>query len=59
MALSISRASIRRPVAVWLAIIFCLVGGYWGLNTVGRLEDPSFTLNLSNDSSGALMRRSR
>ena len=44
MTLSISRASIQRPVAVWLAIIFCLVGGYWGLNTVGRLEDPSFTL---------------
>lgn len=44
MALSISRASIKRPVAVWLAIIFCLFGGYWGLNTVGRLEDPSFTL---------------
>jgi multidrug efflux pump subunit AcrB len=44
MALSISRATIKRPVAAWLAIIFCLVGGYWGLNTVGRLEDPSFTL---------------
>ena len=44
MALSISRASIERPVAVWLTIIFCLLGGYWGLNTVGRLEDPSFTL---------------
>jgi len=44
MALSISRASIRRPVPVWLGIIFCLLGGYWGLNTVGRLEDPSFTL---------------
>ncbi|MDV4146427.1 MULTISPECIES: efflux RND transporter permease subunit [Shimia] len=44
MTLSISRASIRRPVAVWLAIIFCLLGGLWGLNTVGRLEDPSFTL---------------
>ena len=44
MTMSISRASIRRPVAVWLAIIFCLLGGLWGLNTVGRLEDPSFTL---------------
>ncbi|MBN9890208.1 efflux RND transporter permease subunit [Salipiger abyssi] len=41
---SISRASIRRPVAVWLGVIFCLFGGLWGLNTVGRLEDPSFTL---------------
>lgn len=44
MTMIISRASIRRPVAVWLAIVFCLIGGLWGLNTVGRLEDPSFTL---------------
>jgi multidrug efflux pump subunit AcrB len=44
VALSISRASIGRPVAAWLGILFCLIGGYWGLNTVGRLEDPSFTL---------------
>ena len=44
MALSISRATIKRPVAAWLVIIFCFVGGSWGLNTVGRLEDPSFTL---------------
>ena len=44
MAFSISGASIQRPVAVWLLILFCLLGGYWGLNTVGRLEDPSFTL---------------
>jgi multidrug efflux pump subunit AcrB len=44
MTITISRASIQRPVAVWLVIIFCLLGGYWGLNTVGRLEDPSFTL---------------
>lgn len=42
--MSIARAAIRRPVAVWLAIIFCLIGGLWGLSSVGRLEDPSFTL---------------
>jgi len=42
--MSIARAAIRRPVAVWLAIIFCLFGGLWGLSSVGRLEDPSFTL---------------
>ncbi|MDZ4049248.1 MAG: efflux RND transporter permease subunit [Limnobacter sp.] len=43
-SLSIARGAIRRPVAVWLAILFCLFGGLWGLANVGRLEDPSFTL---------------
>ena len=42
--ISIARGAIRRPVAVWLGIIFCLIGGLWGLSNVGRLEDPSFTL---------------
>ncbi len=42
--MSIARGAIRRPVAVWLAILFCLLGGFWGLASVGRLEDPSFTL---------------
>ncbi|MAS43821.1 MAG: MFS transporter [Rhodobacteraceae bacterium] len=36
--------SIRRPVAVSLLIIGCLLGGLWGLANVGRLEDPGFTL---------------
>ncbi len=36
--------SIRRPVAVWLLILGCLLGGLWGFSTVGRLEDPGFTL---------------
>jgi multidrug efflux pump subunit AcrB len=43
-SLSIARGAIRRPVAVWLAILFCFFGGLWGLANVGRLEDPSFTL---------------
>ena len=36
--------SIRRPVAVWLLMIVCLVGGLWGFSSVGRLEDPGYTL---------------
>ena len=35
--------SIRRPVAVWLLMIVCLVGGLWGFSSVGRLEDPGYT----------------
>ena len=41
---SIAYGAIQRPVAVWLGILFCLLGGLWGLANVGRLEDPSFTL---------------
>ncbi|WP_082436379.1 efflux RND transporter permease subunit [Loktanella sp. 5RATIMAR09] len=44
MAMSLAAGSISRPVTVWLAILFCVFGGIWGLGTVGRLEDPSFTL---------------
>ncbi|MBE0489428.1 MAG: efflux RND transporter permease subunit [Halomonas sp.] len=36
--------SIRSPVVVWLLILGCLIGGFWGLSSVGRLEDPGFTL---------------
>jgi multidrug efflux pump subunit AcrB len=36
--------SIRRPVAVCLLVIGCLIGGLWGFSAVGRLEDPGFTL---------------
>jgi len=44
MPMTFAAGSIARPVTIWLAIIFCLLGGVWGLSTVGRLEDPSFTL---------------
>ncbi|MBW7056000.1 efflux RND transporter permease subunit [Paracoccus bogoriensis] len=41
---SIAAASIRRPVAVWIVILICVLGGLWGMGSVGRLEDPGFTL---------------
>lgn len=42
--MNLAAAAIRRPVAVWLLVLCCLLGGIWGMQTVGRLEDPSFTL---------------
>lgn len=33
-----------RPVTVWMIVLACLFGGLWGLGTVGRLEDPTFTV---------------
>jgi len=44
MSLEIARSAIERPVNTWLLVLLCLIGGLWGLNTVGRLEDPTFTI---------------
>lgn len=44
MNIEIARAAIERPVNTWLIILTCLIGGLWGLSTVGRLEDPAFTI---------------
>ncbi|ALO46186.1 efflux RND transporter permease subunit [Pseudohongiella spirulinae] len=39
-----ARYAIDKPVNTWLLIIILVLGGWWGINTVGRLEDPAFTL---------------
>jgi multidrug efflux pump subunit AcrB len=42
--LDIARYSIQKPVNTWMIVIMSLLGGLWGLSTVGRLEDPAFTI---------------
>jgi multidrug efflux pump subunit AcrB len=42
--MSIARASIDRALVTWMLIIGCLLGGIWGFATIGRLEDPAFTI---------------
>jgi multidrug efflux pump subunit AcrB len=42
--MSIAVASIDKPVNTWLIILICLLGGLWALLTIGRLEDPAFTI---------------
>ena len=37
-----AQISIERPLYVWILVAACLAGGYWGIATVGRLEDPPF-----------------
>lgn len=44
MSLEIARSAIERPVNTWLLVLLCFIGGLWGLDTVGRLEDPTFTI---------------
>ncbi len=40
----IARRSIERPVPTWIIILICLAGGLWGFLSLGRLEDPAFTI---------------
>ncbi|PCF95733.1 efflux RND transporter permease subunit [Vreelandella nigrificans] len=42
--MNIAKLSIERPLNTWLIIVICFFGGLWGFNTVGKLEDPSFTI---------------
>ncbi|MEL7255235.1 MAG: efflux RND transporter permease subunit [Pseudomonadota bacterium] len=42
--MQIARLSIEKPIYTWLLILFCLFGGAAGYLSVGKLEDPVFTL---------------
>ncbi|TVQ00545.1 MAG: efflux RND transporter permease subunit, partial [Roseinatronobacter sp.] len=42
--MNIARASIDKALLTWILILSCLFGGLWGFNSIGRLEDPAFTI---------------
>ncbi|WP_321448248.1 efflux RND transporter permease subunit [uncultured Cohaesibacter sp.] len=42
--LSIARASIDKALLTWILILGCLIGGFWGFVSMGRLEDPAFSI---------------
>ena len=42
--MNIARFSIDSPVYTWIVMLTCLLGGIWGFATLGRLEDPAFTI---------------
>ncbi|MCW9042673.1 MAG: efflux RND transporter permease subunit [Pseudopelagicola sp.] len=42
--MSIARFSIEKPLITWLIILGALLGGLWGFSSLGRLEDPAFTI---------------
>ena len=42
--MNIAKASIDRPIFTWLIMLAALLGGIWGFFTLGRLEDPAFTI---------------
>lgn len=42
--MNIARASINNPILTWIIILISLFGGIWGFSSLGRLEDPAFTI---------------
>ncbi len=42
--MKIARGSIERPLPTWIVILVCLAGGIWAFLSLGRLEDPAFTI---------------
>lgn len=40
----IASYAIEKQVNTWLFIMLCFLGGLWALVSIGRLEDPAFTL---------------
>lgn len=40
----VTQWAIDKPLYVWLLVVSSLIGGLIGFNSVGRLEDPSFTI---------------
>ena len=42
--MNLARGSIDRPLLPWTIVLVCLAGGLWGFLTLGRLEDPAFTI---------------
>jgi multidrug efflux pump subunit AcrB len=42
--MTIAKNSIDKPIITWLFILTCLVGGIWSFFSLGRLEDPAFTI---------------
>jgi len=42
--MQVARFSIDNPLITWLLILGALFGGLWGFSSLGRLEDPAFTI---------------
>ena len=42
---NIAQWSIERPLYPWMIVFACLLGGVYGIENVGRLEDPAFPIS--------------
>jgi len=44
MTFDVAGRSIDKPLYPWLLAMLCFFGGIWGFLSVGKLEDPSFSI---------------
>lgn len=42
--MNIARLSIEKQILSWMIVLIFLFGGIWGFSSLGRLEDPAFTI---------------
>lgn len=47
MLQNIATFAIDRPLYTWILIAVCVLGGWWGIQSVGRLEDPNFPIKMA------------
>lgn len=45
--MNIAEYSVKTPVISWLLVIVLVGGGIWGFESMGKLEDPAFTVKLA------------
>ena len=45
--MSIGEYSVTNKVVSWLLVIIMVGGGIWGFRSMGKLEDPAFTIKLA------------
>ena len=45
--MNIGEYSVRNPVISWLLVVILVGGGIWGFGSMGKLEDPAFTVKLA------------
>ena len=42
--MNIGEYSVRNPVISWLLVVIMVGGGIFAFETIGKLEDPPFTI---------------
>ncbi len=45
--MNIGEYSVRTPVISWLLVVIFVVGGAYGFQNMGKLEDPAFTIKMA------------
>ncbi len=45
--MNIGEYSVRTPVISWLVVVILSVGGIYGFQKMGKLEDPAFTIKMA------------